>query len=214
MPRTRSEYEQRSALRRELRLAAENALRTLEAARTEEALADARRQEALARSRGPRPQPSLIRSCGDAEEAAAAWMRWLGWGDATTTPAGTDASIEVVARHAVARVAANVALTGRPEVQQLFGVGASLHRTPVFFSSSGYTVQATQWSDSVEMPLFTFDLSGEPQPVNRRARSIWTHGAFGGDHHVIAFDDEVQKVADRLDEVVSLLLRHSYEPVA
>lgn len=136
------------------------------------------RREQLAMSRGPRPSPNLIRSFRDAEEAAAQWMRWLGWGDAALTPQGKDGGIDVIATHAVAQVKAHVNQITRPDVQQLFGVAASLRRTPVFFSAGGYTPDARNWADSVSMALFRFDLQGEPQPMNDVARDLWERGAF------------------------------------
>lgn len=147
-------------------------------------LADARerkRREKLATSRGPRPSPSLIRTYRDAEAAAASWMRWLGWGDASVTAPGRDGGIDVTATHAVAQVKAHVNPIGRPEVQQLFGIASSLGRTPVFFASAGYTPEARKWADEVSMPLFRFDLQGEPEPVNPAARVLWEFGVFPSD---------------------------------
>ncbi len=140
--------------------------------------AEQRRKEALAASRGPRPSPSLIRSYRDAEEAAASWMRWLGWGDAKLTPTGPDGGIDVIASHAVAQVKAHVSPIGRPEIQQLYGVAVSMSRAPLFFSSGGYTPDAIAWASGVSMAIFRFDLQGEPEPINEVARILWERGAF------------------------------------
>jgi len=137
-----------------------------------------KRREELAVTRGPRPSPTLIRTYRDAEEAAAKWMRWLGWGDASITPQGRDGGIDVMASHAIAQVKAHVNPIGRPEVQQLFGVATSVSRTPLFFASGGYTPQAILWADEVSMALFRFDLQGEPEPSNFIARDLWEKGAF------------------------------------
>lgn len=137
-----------------------------------------KRREELAVTRGPKPSPSLIRTYRDAEEAAAKWMQWLGWGDAFVTPQGRDGGIDVTASHAIAQVKAHVNPIGRPQVQQLFGVASSLNRTPLFFASGGYTPEAVLWADQVSMALFRFDLQGEPEPSNFVARDLWEKGAF------------------------------------
>ena len=146
--------------------------------RRQAALKEQERREILAVTRGPRPTTRLIRTYRDAEEAAAQWMRWLGWGDASLTPPGKDGGIDVIATHAVAQVKAHVNPIGRPEVQKLFGVSASMQRTPLFFASAGYTPDATAWANEVSMALFRFDLQGEPQPANGVARELWERGAF------------------------------------
>jgi len=146
--------------------------------RNQEAAREQVRRDILAQSRGPRPSPSLIRTYRDAEEAAAQWMRWLGWGDAAVTPAGRDGGIDVSATHAIAQVKAHVNPIGRPEIQQLFGIAAHTRRTPIFFASAGYTPEARNWADGAMMALFRFDLQGEPLPVNDVARDLWEKGAF------------------------------------
>jgi hypothetical protein len=145
----------------------------------EVARAAADRAERQSRLRGPKPQPTLIRSFQDAEEAAAAWMRWMGWGDAAVTPAGSDGGIDVLATRAVGQVKAHVNRIGRPELQQLHGVAASRKRDAVFFCLGGYTAQAVGWAEEVDMALFQFDLSGEPNPVNAVARYVMAEGAPG-----------------------------------
>jgi hypothetical protein len=141
-------------------------------------LQEQKRKEEVAITRGPKPIPSLIRTYRDAEEAAALWMRWLGWGDAHVTPQGRDGGIDVMSTHAVAQVKAHVNPIGRPQVQQLFGVASSMKRTPLFFASAGYTPEAITWADQVSMALFRFDLQGEPEPSNHIARRLWENGAF------------------------------------
>jgi hypothetical protein len=105
-------------------------------------------------------------------------MQWLGWGDASVTPPGRDGGIDVIATHAVAQVKAHVNPIGRPEIQQLFGIAASLSRAALFFAASGYSPEAKMWADQVSMALFRFDLQGEPQPENAIARNLWEYGAF------------------------------------
>jgi hypothetical protein len=120
--------------------------------------------------RRQRPSPRLIRSPEDAELAAAEWMRFYGYADATRTPAGADGGLDVVATGAVAQVKDYGTSIGRPVLQQL--QGAALGRDSLFFSRQGYTREAVAWAEQVGMALFRFDLQGEPEPINPLAIRI------------------------------------------
>lgn len=118
------------------------------------------------------PDPVLIRSPQDAEEAAARWMRFWGWSDARTTPAGADEGIDVVARDAVAQVKAHMNPVGRPDVQNLFGVACAEKKDALFFALSDFTPEARGWADKAGVGLFRFDLQGQPEPINPRAKAL------------------------------------------
>ena len=113
-----------------------------------------------------RPVPRLIRSPEDAELLASEWMRWMGFFDATCTRSGADGGLDVVSTAAVGQVKAHMIPVGRPELQQLYGVATSEHKTPLFFSLMSYTAQALEWADKVGMPLFRFDHAGALEAVN------------------------------------------------
>lgn len=130
------------------------------------------RREATSRPEVPRPGAIAIRSPEDAERAAAAWMRYWGWPDAEVTPPGADAGKDVDAGAAVAQVKAHMVPIGRPEIQNLFGVAAAEQKSALFFSLTGYTAQAAEWSEMAGVALFTFDLQGMPEPANDRAARI------------------------------------------
>lgn len=117
-----------------------------------------------------RPAPMRIRTPADAEEAAARWIRYWGVDDALVTAAGADGGKDVDAREVVAQVKAHANPIGRPDIQNLYGVATAEGKTPLFFSLSDYTRQASEWADQVGVALFLFDLEAVPEPVNLAAR--------------------------------------------
>jgi hypothetical protein len=160
---------QRKAKRQEQEQAAD--------ARTEQKLKElAQREKALREQRaleaGPKPEARLIRTPRDAELAAEAWMRYLGFSDALITPVGADEGIDVNSTKAVAQVKAYMVPVGRPDVQNLAGVAAAEKKIGVFFALSGYTPQAIAWAGKADIALFSFDLQGEPEAVNATARKL------------------------------------------
>ncbi|MEV0794015.1 restriction endonuclease [Kribbella sp. NPDC050459] len=121
------------------------------------------------RTSATRPVQRLIRDARDAELVAAEWMRFLGFADATVTPVGADAGIDIEASKAVAQVKMEAVPTGRPALQQLHGAAVAVGKRGLFFSLAGYTPQASAWAEQVGIPLFRFDLQGVPEPVNSSA---------------------------------------------
>jgi hypothetical protein len=118
---------------------------------------------------GIRPTSAPIRAPRDAEENAARWMRYWGFEDAQSTGPGTDEGIDVNSSEAVAQVKAYMVPVGRPDLQNLAGVAAVERKKAIFFALSGYTVQALEWAERADMALFTFDLMGDPEPLNSAA---------------------------------------------
>lgn len=118
------------------------------------------------------PEHGLIRHPADAERAAAAWMRYWGWIDAQETGPGTDEGKDVVASDAVAQVKAHMNPIGRPDLQNLYGVASAEGNEGLFFALMGYTKQALDWADQVNLPLFRFDRQGIPEPVNQAAIQV------------------------------------------
>jgi Restriction endonuclease len=114
----------------------------------------------------PKPELRLIRTPQDAELGAAAWMRWLGYDDAEVTGPGADGGVDVTSRRCVAQVKTETLPIGRPALQRLLGVAVAEGKEGMFFSISGYTPGAIVWADAVSMPLFRFDLQGEPSGAN------------------------------------------------
>ena len=86
--------------------------------RAEEQQRHAYHQRRLAEARrlAARPPPRLVRSPQDAEDAAADWMRYLGFPDACRTPDGADGGIDVTSSRGVAQVKLEGKPTGRPSI--------------------------------------------------------------------------------------------------
>lgn len=123
--------------------------------------------------RGPVPEPWLIRTPHDAELVAADWIRWFGYSNVCVTPIGPDAGIDVSADEVIVQVKREGVPTGRPVIQNAYGVAAAEGKTAMVFSLGGYVRNAIDWADKVEMPLFQFDLQGVPEPVNPAARAVF-----------------------------------------
>src|SRR5438128_6861613 len=93
-----------------------------------------------------RPLPRLIKTARDAEDVAAEWMRYWGFSDATVTPTGKDAGIDVASTDVVAQVKAQVVPAGRPEVQKLLGVAEAAGKRAVFLALAGFSADAIAWA--------------------------------------------------------------------
>lgn len=119
-----------------------------------------------------RPARRLLRSYRDAEQAAAEWMTYLGFGLAYRTPDGADGGLDVIAARGVAQVKMEALPTGRPVIQQLHGCAVVEKKAGVVFSLAGFTLDAIAWADRADLALFQFDLQGDPEPMNHTARSL------------------------------------------
>ncbi|MFC8921731.1 restriction endonuclease [Cellulosimicrobium sp. NPDC057127] len=107
----------------------------------------------------------------DAEYLAAMHMRWLGLTDARVTPRGADAGVDVRSSRAIAQVKFRTNVTGRPDLQRLFGArGHADHLDLLFFVYVGYSAQALQYASEVGMLLFEYDVTGSVTAVNDLAR--------------------------------------------
>ena len=134
----------------------------------------------------PKPEPVVprprtpIRSPEDAERAAAAHLRWLGFADATVTVAGPDGGVDVSGTGVVAQVKAEMKPVALQVVQQLFGV-ASLEQTAcAVFALAGFTPQAIAWAARANVPLFRFDYEGTAEAVNEAAHDLEARQQRGG----------------------------------
>lgn len=130
--------------------------------------------------RRPRPAPRLIRQARDAELVAAEWMQVMGFDDARATGEGADGGIDVLAAKAIAQVKAEARPVGRPVLQQLVGAAHSMRRTALCFALAGFTPQALAWADGQDLALFSFDLQGVPDPVNRAAHELFARSKADG----------------------------------
>ena len=85
----------------------------------------------------------------DYEIAAVSFLKGLGFAHAKGADPGADGGVDVrVPGVLVGQVKAHAAKTGRPQLQQIFGVAAGEGNVEaLFFSKSGYTKNATEWAN-------------------------------------------------------------------
>lgn len=102
-----------------------------------------------------------------AELNAAEVMRGWGYLDAIATIGGADGGIDVRSKGALAQVKWKGAVAGRPDLQRLWGAGATeTDKTLFFFAASGYSKGAMEYADQVGIGLFTYDPVGTATAVN------------------------------------------------
>ncbi|KRC42720.1 restriction endonuclease [Oerskovia sp. Root22] len=111
-----------------------------------------------------------IQSDYAAERMAAHAMRGMGYPDAQETPVGPDGGVDVRASHAIAQVKWRAAQTGRQEIQALVGArGRNHYLHLLFFSASGFSQQAVEYGEMMEVALFTFNVVGGLTPITSKA---------------------------------------------
>lgn len=124
-----------------------------------------------------RPAVRIIRDPRDAERAARDWMVYFGFTDARMTVVGPDIGVDVEAKEAVAQVKSGVAPTGRPVIQQIYGIAELEDKEPFLFTVGGVTDEAREWADRAEVAIFQLDLSGDARPLNNHAREVMKQAA-------------------------------------
>lgn len=118
---------------------------------------DVREREFMQRN----PSAVLRRAPRDAREfelIAMSWMQFWGEHDAVATQFSGDGGVDVLSSNFGAQVKfySNKPV-GRPEVQALVGAAAGHGVRPVFFAySTGYTSEALQWAQDMDVACFTF----------------------------------------------------------
>lgn len=129
----------------------------------------------------PKPVPetqSLIEEpegFREAEYAAAAHMRLLGFTDARVTTPGNDKGLDVVAAGAVAQVKWHATKVGAPAVRQLKGSARPADRM-LFYSKVGYTPGAIEIVNDSAMALYRLGGYEGAEPVNVHARLLSSNG--------------------------------------
>lgn len=107
-----------------------------------------------------------------AEAAACAWLRHMGFKDAKLTPTGKDAGVDVIARKVVAQVKWEATPTGRPKLQQFHGAAAHARKKGAFFSRSGYTADARAWAETAGIAAFVLLDDGSLVPAASAAKRM------------------------------------------
>ncbi|MEI4745879.1 restriction endonuclease [Rhodococcus erythropolis] len=113
-----------------------------------------------------------IQTPHDAELNAAEAMKAWGFGDAVATTGGADGGIDVRSKRALAQVKWKGGVTGRPDIQNLYGARGMGDELLFFFSASGYSDQAVVYADQVGISLFTYDPIGAVEAANKVARDF------------------------------------------
>lgn len=121
-----------------------------------------------------RPTAKLINSPRQAEVNAKNWLFYWGHRDAVTTTENTtsDGGIDVESSRAVVQVKFEQSKTGRPAVQKLYGAAAPSGKNPIFFSYAGYSRQAYDYCEQMEIAIFQYDEYGVPSAINSYAQTI------------------------------------------
>jgi hypothetical protein len=104
-------------------------------------------------------------------------MHYLGYHDAKLTVIGPDEGVDVFSSRALVQVKSGEAPTGRPVVQQIYGVAALNEKEPILFSVAPVTREAKEWAARASVALFRLDLSGSATPANTKAAELFADAA-------------------------------------
>jgi hypothetical protein len=121
-------------------------------------------------------QPLTIRTAYDATACAARFLRWLGFDEVYTAVPHPATRIDLRGPTVVGLVDATTRPTSPEAVETLWLHGLNESAVAVAFSLAGFDRQARGRADELRLPLFVFDLTGTPQPVNDRADTLLREG--------------------------------------
>lgn len=125
------------------------------------------------------PLPIPIHTPRDAEIAARDWLKYIGMRDVILGPGTMDEGVDVSSATIVAQVKSGDTPTGRPVIQQIFGVASLLRKKAIVFSVSRFTNEAADWAERARVALFRIGREGAIRPDNELARRM-TESAKGG----------------------------------
>jgi hypothetical protein len=138
-------------------------------------LAPAEEARAAAEPDGPgRPpfRPLTIRTAYDATACAARFLRWLGFEEVYTAAPHPGPGVDLRGPAVVGLVDASTGATGARAIETLWLHGLNESARAVAFSLAGFDQHARSRADDLRLPLFVFDLTGAPQPVNALADAL------------------------------------------
>lgn len=121
------------------------------------------------------PPSRLLMQWSDAESLALKYCQWLGNQRAKLTNKGFDGGVDIEGQNLVVQVKMHSRPTGRPEIQQLYGIAASESKRALFFAMS-YSSEAREWADKVGVRLYQFLRDGTVQPIGLAAKSDLSKG--------------------------------------
>ena len=119
------------------------------------------------------PLARLIRTPRDAEIAARDWLAHFGDTDTRLGPGTADGGVDVESNQSVVQVKAGETPTGRPVIQQTFGVAVVEQKRAMVFSVAPFTGEAVDWADQAGVSLFQLDLTGACAAVNELGQQIF-----------------------------------------
>ncbi|MEU6994554.1 hypothetical protein ABZ953_28340 [Streptomyces sp. NPDC046465] len=112
---------------------------------------------------------------------AALYLRWLGYLNTRSAARRPPSGSRITARGMLAQVEPGLRPTTLRDIECLWLTAMTeAGETPVTcvcFSLAGYTAGARTRADTLDVPLFTMDLTGTPQPVNSAADELVAAGA-------------------------------------
>lgn len=93
----------------------------------------------------------------DYEIFCAGWVEYLGGKNVRVTQQSSDGGIDIVSDNEVAQVKLHGSPVSVQPIRELFGVSQSLSKTPLFFTSTGYTQAAITFAEANDIFLFIAD---------------------------------------------------------
>lgn len=102
----------------------------------------------------------------DYEIFCAGWVEHLGGQNVRVTQQSSDGGIDIISDNEVAQVKLHGTPVSVQPIRELFGVAQSLSKTPLFFTSTGYTQAAITFAEANDIFLFIAD------PVKEDLRGI------------------------------------------
>ena len=127
-------------------------------------------------SSDPKPNADLKEITPEqAEEFCAAWLRNLGFLDASVTRYSRDGGIDVESQYLCAQVKHQTSPVGVKAVRELYGVAVHAKKTPIFFALSDYTQEAKAFATNVNMPIIRYH-SNSLVPMNQPGELFVSQG--------------------------------------
>jgi hypothetical protein len=123
-------------------------------------------------ARRPPFRPLTIRTAHDATACAARFLRWLGFEEVYTAAPHPGPGMDLRGPSVVGLVDTSTGPTGARAIETLWLHGLNESALAVAFSLAGYDQRARCRAEELRVPLFVFDLTGAPRPVNERADAL------------------------------------------
>ena len=107
----------------------------------------------------------------------AGWIEYLGGSKVQVTKYVADGGVDVSSKHEVAQVKLHASPVGVPPIRQIFGVAKAEEKTPIFFTSKGYTKAAITFAEENDIILFVADpLNENLIGVTKYSKSVIKNG--------------------------------------